>query len=300
MDVEWGHRSSWREHLLPSSIDVACSMRRALCAHALLALLACGCSALQVAGPLLSQSARASTLRCLPACACAAEGEGGAEGAAAEDGPKSKAEKKAAKAAVKAEKLALRERIAELERSLKDARGKLLATQDELADSGEKGYLLTAANFERYRIKSRGELEDQAGTGKLVAVRGMLPFIETFDAFQAQLDGADEDAVTIHKYYGGIYKQLKGVIDPMGLAPCEAAAGDTFDFLKHTRAESRASDDVAVDCVIECLKVGYTMGAQGLVRTAEVVVSTGPEKQEEEAPPAAAEETAGEEEAKET
>jgi len=234
--------------------------------------------------------------RCVPVCASAEEGlptEGKSEEEvasepAAEIEPEAEDVKAKAKAEKKAEKQVLKDRINELERELKDARGQLLATQDELADVGEKGYLLLAANFERYRLKSRDELDGQTGTGKLAAMRVMLPFIETFDGLQAASDSTTDDEAVIHKYYGGIHKQLTAVVDSMQLEAFEATEGDKFDFLRHTQSAQRSSETVAEGCIVESLKKGYTT-ADGLVRTAEVVVSTGPEKVEE-APIEAAEE----------
>ena len=55
------------------------------------------------------------------------------------------------KEAKKAEKQKLKNTIANLELQLKDARGELLEAEDAARDAGEKGYLLLAANFERYR-----------------------------------------------------------------------------------------------------------------------------------------------------
>lgn len=224
--------------------------------------------------------------RCMPACACAEE-ETQPEGASSVSAKQEQIDEETQqpsedpKVAEKAAKAALKDRIAKLEGELKEARGKLLATQDELTDSGEKGYMLLAANFERYRLKSRDELDGQAGAGKLAALRGMLPFIETFDALQAQLEGADDDEATIHKYYGGIYKQLTTLLDSMQLEAFEVAEGEKFDFLRHTQKSQRSSSTVADGFVIECLKKGF-VSSGGLVRTAEVVVSTGAEKAAEE------------------
>ena len=75
--------------------------------------------------------------------------------------------------------------------------------------------MLLAANFERYRQKAREELSGQSDTGKRAAMRGILPFVEEFEALQAQAEGAADDDAVIHKYYGGIYKQLTTLLDSM-------------------------------------------------------------------------------------
>ena len=56
------------------------------------------------------------------------------------------------------EKQELKHQIADLERQLKSARGGLIEAQDSLKDAGEAGYMLLAADFERFRLRAKDEM----------------------------------------------------------------------------------------------------------------------------------------------
>ena len=221
------------------------------------------------AGPL--RAPRAASRAASPLL-CAAEGEAPAEEAAAAD----------PKAAEKAEKAALREAIAALEAKLPKARGELVEAQDAAKDAGENGYMLLAANFERFRQQARGELDSQKGYGRVAAVRSLLPFAEAFEGLQEGAAADGEDGAPIHKYYGGIYKQLQQLLDSWQVSPYNAEASTPFDRTVHQTVESVASDDVPANTIIEPVERGWKMGGE-VVRLAKVTVSTGPAVEE---PPA--------------
>ena len=122
-----------------------------------------------------------------------------------DDGSAGAAEAEAAEAAEaaadpKTEKKALRAAIAELEAKLPAARGALIDAENVLKDAGENGYMLTAANFERFREQARSELKTQSGFGKVDTLRSLLPFIESYEVLQ-QAD-VDADGGAIHQYCG--------------------------------------------------------------------------------------------------
>ena len=78
--------------------------------------------------------------------------------------------------------------------------------------AGEAGYLLLAANFERFRQKSRAELSSQDQVGRVKAVRGLLPFIDALEPLQASVDEAAPEA-KVHSFYSGVYKQFNTLLD---------------------------------------------------------------------------------------
>ena len=110
------------------------------------------------------------------------------------------------------EKQELKHQIADLERQLKSARGGLIEAQDSLKDAGEAGYMLLAADFERFRLRAKDEMGVQSGIGKLNTARQLLPFIETFSSLQGA-EAESTEAAAIHSYYGGIYKQLMQLLE---------------------------------------------------------------------------------------
>ncbi len=202
------------------------------------------------------------------------------------------------KAAAKEEKKALREAIAALEAQLPTARGELNAAEAAKKDAGENGYMLLAANFERYRQQANKEVDMQKGYGRQNTLRALLPFIERFEELQTSAEEAGEGSA-IHSYYGGIYKQTQKLLDEWGVTPFEAAAGETFDYNLHQSVARVASEEVAAGVILEAQERGWLIG-EATLRQAKVVVSSGPAQAEgadeaaEEAADEAAEEAAEE------
>ena len=236
-------------------------------------------------------------------CAAEAEAEPPAEAEAeAEAGAEADAEPAAEegaedpKAALKAEKAELKEKIAKLEKELVTARGAVAAAKDAVADAGEGGYLLLAANMERFRLKAKEEMSLQGGFGRRAAARELLVFVDEFEALQAcGGDDCEAEAAQIHKFYSGIGSQLTKLLGEWKVAPFEASVGDKFDSLKHTKTKVVVTEDAEADTVMEVVGGGYTMDG-GVLRGAQVVVAAAPPK-EEEAAEEAAEDGAEEDEA---
>jgi len=177
--------------------------------------------------------------------------------------------------AVPDEKAQLKEQIAALEKELVDARGGLLAEQAAAKDAGEAGYLLLAANFERFRQKSRAELSSQDQVGRVKAVRGLLPFIDAFEPLQASVDEAAPEA-KVHSFYSGVYKQFNTLLDSWEVEGYEAVVGEKLDFQRHV-AVSRSESDEPAGTILEARTKGYTL-AGAVVRSAECVASLGPDE----------------------
>lgn len=197
------------------------------------------------------------------------------------------------KAKRKAEKQELRDAIANLEAELIKARGEAAAAQEEAKGAGESGYMLLAADFERFRMKAKDEIGAQKGYGRIAAVRSLLAFTETFEALQAERVG-DDGADAIHKYYGGIWKQFQQLLDSWKVQPFSIEPGAAYDYKKIQTVESVASDDIPKDTVIEMVERGWEMDGE-TVRLAKCKVSSGPAVVAKEEP-AAAEEAGAEEE----
>jgi len=173
------------------------------------------------------------------------------------------------------EKTQLKEQITALEKELVDARGQLLAEQAAAKDAGEAGYLLLAANFERFRQKSRAELSSQDQVGRVKAVRGLLPFIDAFEPLQASMDEAAPEA-KIHSFYAGVYKQFNTLCESWEVEGYEAVVGEKLDFSRHV-AVSRSESDEPAGTILEARTKGYTL-AGAVVRSAECVASLGPDE----------------------
>lgn len=175
----------------------------------------------------------------------------------------------------KSEKDILKESIAAVEAELKLARGKLIDEQERVKDAGEAGYMLLAADFERYRLQARSELNLQEVVGKKAAIVPLLPFVEEFQRLQSAGDSTGEEN-PIHKYYSGIYKQLNQLLESWDVSSFEATVGEKYDPLLHSKAKITESDEPA-GTILEVSSKGWTLGAETL-RPAACTVSIGPPK----------------------
>ena len=178
------------------------------------------------------------------------------------------------------EKKALRDAIAALEAKLPAARGTLNAAEAEKKDAGENGYMLLAANFERYRQQAQSEMAMQKGFGQQNTLRKLLPFIETFEHLQGSAAEGDDDGTAIHSYYGGIYRQTLKLLEDWQVSPFEAQTGDRFDYKIHESVETVASEEVPDGIIVQACERGWKIGDETL-RQAKVIVSTGPAVSEE-------------------
>merc|ERR1740124_418273 len=138
-----------------------------------------------------------------------------------------------------------------------------------------RGYLLLAANFERFRQKSRAELSSQDQVGRVKAVRGLLPFIDAFEPLQASMDEAAPEA-KIHSFYAGVYKQFNTLCESWEVEGYEAVVGEKLDFSRHV-AVSRSESDEPAGTILEARTKGYTL-AGAVLRSAECVASLGPDE----------------------
>ena len=106
------------------------------------------------------------------------------------------------KAALKAEKAELKEKIAKLEKELVTARGAVAAAKDAVADAGEGGYLLLAANLERFRLKAKEEMSLQAKAN---------------DVFEEHHQGRRwAETLALMTRHTGAYRELDGFKTPYG------------------------------------------------------------------------------------
>jgi len=189
------------------------------------------------------------------------------------------------------EKQELKDQIADLERQLKAARGGLIEAQESLKDAGEAGYMLLAADFERFRLRAKDELGLQANIGKLNTVRQLLPFIEEFEGLMLR-PAESEETAAINQYYGGIYKQLSQQLEAWQVSAYEATVGEAYSAAIHSKSSTVESEQPA-DTIVEQVKCGWKMGDE-VLRAASCVVSSGPAPPPEEAAEeAATEEGAG-------
>jgi len=176
--------------------------------------------------------------------------------------------------------------IAALEAKLITARGRLSTARSDLKDVGENGYLLVAADFERYKRKAEAEMSSQQQYGKVNTLRGLLPFVERLDFLQSG-EGSSE-AAAIDSFYAGIHSDVQRLLRDWKVTPLAVAAGQKLDYTLHRAVDKVVSEEVPTGVIIEVREQGWKVEDK-ILREASVVVSSGPPK-----PPPADEEKPGE------
>ncbi|MCB9344007.1 MAG: nucleotide exchange factor GrpE [Lewinellaceae bacterium] len=141
------------------------------------------------------------------------------------------------------------EKVAELEKELKEAKDKFL-------------YLFSDfENYKRNTAKERMELLSTAGRDILSA---LLPVLDDFD--RANKNGAVSEGVSL------IHNKLTHILQTKGLSMFETLPGDAFDPDKHEAvAEIPAPSEELKGKIVDITEQGYTLGER-IIRFAKVVV----------------------------
>ncbi len=134
-------------------------------------------------------------------------------------------------------------------------------------------YMRLAADFENFRKRTLKEKEDLEVQIKCTTITDILPVVDNFDRARNQLQPQHEEAVSIHKSYQGLYKQLIDCLKRIGVQPMRAQ-GEPFDPNLHEAVMREPSTEFEEDVVSEELQRGYILGER-VIRHALVKVSMG-------------------------
>ncbi len=132
------------------------------------------------------------------------------------------------------------------------------------------------ADFENYR--KRGERERTETYNRVVAdiATKLLPVLDNLKRAleaEASVEGSESDE--FRHFLSGvdlIYKQLKGVLEALGVKAI-SAVGERFNPHLHEAVLTEATDDYEPDTVIQEIVAGYRLGDK-LIRPALVKVAT--------------------------
>ncbi len=134
-------------------------------------------------------------------------------------------------------------------------------------------YMRLAADFENFRKRTLKEKEDLEVQIKCSTITDILPVVDNFDRARNQLQPQHEEALSIHKSYQGLYKQLIDCLKRIGVQPMRAQ-GEPFDPNLHEAVMREPSAEFEEDVVSEELQRGYILGER-VIRHALVKVSMG-------------------------
>lgn len=135
-------------------------------------------------------------------------------------------------------------------------------------------YMRIAADFDNFRKRQSRDQDDLRVQIACSTLSEILPVVDNFDRARQQLDPQSEEALSLHRSYQGLYKQLVDAFKQLGVTPMRVE-GEPFDPNLHEAVLREPSDLVREDVVIEELQRGYQLNGR-VLRHALVKVSMGP------------------------
>ena len=138
-------------------------------------------------------------------------------------------------------------------------------------------YLRSVADMENFRKRIAREKQDIIRSAAANVIESLLPVL---DNMKLGLQAAEQhpEAKDVTFGFKMVDDQLKKSLSEQGLEEL-IPDGESFDPNLHECIAHQASDDVEEDHVIQTVRAGYRLNDR-LIRAANVIVSSGPEKEE--------------------
>ena len=152
-----------------------------------------------------------------------------------------------------------------------EARLQQLETEHETLKSQ---YMRIAADFDNFRKRQSRDQDDLKLQLTCNTLSEILPIVDNFERARQQLNPEGEEAVSLHRNYQNLYKQLVDVLKKLGVAPMRVV-GQSFDPTLHEALLREPSETVLEDIIMEELVRGYHLNGR-VLRHAQVKVSMGP------------------------
>jgi molecular chaperone GrpE len=151
-------------------------------------------------------------------------------------------------------------------------------TTEELLAQANDRYLRARADFENYRkrmAREFGEVRDSARQ------QTIAEFLNVFDMFLLAVDHADQatDLESLKQGLNMILSEFQRTFENLGVKRMETI-GQDFDPNIHEATSQEPSDTIPEGKIIREWKAGFLLNSK-LLRTANVVVSSGKQKEEE-------------------
>ncbi len=135
-------------------------------------------------------------------------------------------------------------------------------------------YMRIAADFDNFRKRQTRDQDDLKVQLTCTTLSEILPVVDNFERARQQLNPEGEEAISLHRNYQNLYKQLVDVLKKLGVAPMRVI-GQAFDPTLHEALLREPSETVLEDIIIEELVRGYHLNGR-VLRHAQVKVSMGP------------------------
>ncbi len=135
-------------------------------------------------------------------------------------------------------------------------------------------YMRIAADFDNFRKRQSRDQDDLRLQLTCNTLSEILPVVDNFERARQQINPESEEALTLHRNYQNLYKQLVDVLKKLGVAPMKVV-GQTFDPTLHEALLREPSEKMVEDTILEELVRGYHLNGR-VLRHAQVKVSMGP------------------------
>ncbi len=135
-------------------------------------------------------------------------------------------------------------------------------------------YMRIAADFDNFRKRQSRDQDDLRLQVTCNTLSEILPVVDNFERARQQINPESEEALTLHRNYQNLYKQLVDVLKKLGVAPMRVV-GQSFDPTLHEALLREPSEKMVEDTIIEELVRGYHLNGR-VLRHAQVKVSMGP------------------------
>ena len=151
-------------------------------------------------------------------------------------------------------------------------------TTEELLAQANDRYLRARADFENYRKRMGREFGEIRESARQQTI---AEFLNVFDMFLLAVDHADQatDLESLKQGLNMILSEFQRTFENLGVKRMETI-GQDFDPNIHEATSQEPSDTIPEGKIIREWKAGFLLNSK-LLRTANVVVSSGKQKEEE-------------------
>eukprot|EP00551_Chaetoceros_affinis_P004496 CAMPEP_0203675914 /NCGR_PEP_ID=MMETSP0090-20130426/22629_1 /ASSEMBLY_ACC=CAM_ASM_001088 /TAXON_ID=426623 /ORGANISM="Chaetoceros affinis, Strain CCMP159" /LENGTH=312 /DNA_ID=CAMNT_0050542281 /DNA_START=153 /DNA_END=1091 /DNA_ORIENTATION=+ len=176
---------------------------------------------------------------------------------------------------------ALKNRIAELESTLKQKNRELNTIERNAEEYTKGGYARKVAEMESFRRSKSAASTDVKVAARAVALQSFLPIMDRLKGLTKEYEGNE-----FAKSYSALGWDFVNAMKDLGVVEYTVKEGDVFDSRRVVAVEEVYSDTVEKGVVISPVEIGFELEGN-VMKLASAVVSLGPEpvveEEEEEA-----------------
>lgn len=134
-----------------------------------------------------------------------------------------------------------------------------LDERNQQCESVKGQYMRIAKDFENFRQRTQKEREELEIQVKRSTITELLPVVDNFERARSQLNPQTDSAMTIHKSYQSVYKQLADSLKRIGVSPMRPE-GKEFDPNLHEAVIREPTNEHPEGTVVDQLQRGYFLG----------------------------------------